>query len=214
MRLLRFLLWFCKDTWRRFRAEDRIRSRFAGRLTTAPGVRVFSPHRLVVAEGVHLDHGAYLHCGDAAWCRDMGGIRIGAGSYVGPHCTLFGMGSIEIGNGVLISPGCVITSLQHPHGDTSVPIGEQPRILEKVVIEDDVYLGSNVVVTPGVHIGRGAVVGAGAVVTRDIEPFAIALGVPARVVDSRKSGTFGVGQKQSADQHDHARTASTSSEAR
>ena len=148
MKLLRFLRWLVEDTWRRFREQDALRSHFAVGLTTAPGVRVFSPHRLTVDGEVHLDQGAYLHCGDADWCRGAGGIRIGGGSYVGPHCTLFGMGSVEIGKGVLISPGCVITSLRHPVHDTSVPISEQPRILQKVVIEDDVYLGSNVVVTP------------------------------------------------------------------
>ncbi len=190
MKLLRFLRWLVEDTWRRFREQDALRSHFAVGLTTAPGVRVFSPHRLTVDGEVHLDQGAYLHCGDADWCRGAGGIRIGGGSYVGPHCTLFGMGSVEIGKGVLISPGCVITSLRHPVHDTTVPISEQPRILQKVVIEDDVYLGSNVVVTPGVRIGQGAVVGAGAVVTRDIEAYAVALGVPARFSRSRQDGAL------------------------
>jgi galactoside O-acetyltransferase len=51
-----------------------------------------------------------------------------------------------------------------------------------VEVDDDVWLGAGAVVLPGVHIGRGAVVGAGAVVTRDVPPFSIVAGVPARVV--------------------------------
>ena len=54
-----------------------------------------------------------------------------------------------------------------------------------VIIEDDVWLGTNAAVLPGVTVGRGAVVGAGAIVTRDVEPYGIALGVPARVVRKR-----------------------------
>ena len=51
-----------------------------------------------------------------------------------------------------------------------------------IVLEDNVWLGGNVVILPGVRIGEGAVIGAGAVVTRDIAPFSIAVGNPARVI--------------------------------
>jgi len=105
---------------------------------------------------------------------------------VGPQCVIFGMGEVEIGEYVMISPNVVITSVQHPHRDTSKPMYHQKRIYGKVVIEDDVYIGSSVVVTPGVTIGEGAVIGAGGVVTKDIEPYGIAIGIPARIVDSRK----------------------------
>ena len=62
---------------------------------------------------------------------------------------------------------------------------EQPRVYGSIEIGDDVYIGSNAVITPGVRIGRGAVIGAGAVVTRDVEPFSLAMGVPAREVSRR-----------------------------
>src|SRR4051794_2788104 len=61
----------------------------------------------------------------------------------------------------------------------------QRELNRPVVIEDDVWLGTNAIVLPGVTVRRGAVVGAGAVVTRDVPPYAIALGVPARVVRKR-----------------------------
>jgi acetyltransferase-like isoleucine patch superfamily enzyme len=65
-------------------------------------------------------------------------------------------------------------------------IAEQGITARGIVIEDDVWLGGGAVVLDGVRIGRGAVVGAGAVVTQDIPPYAIAVGVPARVVGSRR----------------------------
>ena len=144
MRFVRFLLWFVRDTMHRFAAYDRI----AGKVTVGENVRVFAPDRLESAPGVYLDTGAYLHCGDASWCRGQGSIRIGEGSYIGPHCILFGMGEIDIGKKVMIAPNAVISTVQHPYTDTSVPMFDQPRVYGRIVIEDDVYIASNVVVTP------------------------------------------------------------------
>ncbi len=56
------------------------------------------------------------------------------------------------------------------------------RFSEPIVIEDKVWIGSNVVVLPGVRIGRGSVIGAGSVVSRDIPPMVVALGAPCRVL--------------------------------
>ena len=58
-----------------------------------------------------------------------------------------------------------------------------------VIIGDDVWIGDRVMILPGVEIGRGAVLAAGAVVTRDVPPYAVAAGVPARVIRDRRSGT-------------------------
>lgn len=56
-----------------------------------------------------------------------------------------------------------------------------------VIIEDDVWIGQNAVILPGIKIGKGAVIGAGAIVTKDIEPYSIAVGVPAKVIKKRFS---------------------------
>ena len=57
--------------------------------------------------------------------------------------------------------------------------------IEPVIIEDDVWLGRNVVIMPGVHIAKGAIVGAGAVVTKDVPAYAVVGGVPAKIIQSR-----------------------------
>jgi acetyltransferase-like isoleucine patch superfamily enzyme len=92
---------------------------------------------------------------------------------------LFGAGDIEIGNDVLISPNVTITSHQHTYEDASVPMRMQPAEFKKVVIEDNVWIGSNAVILPGVKVGCGAIIGAGAVVTKDVESFGIVAGIPA-----------------------------------
>jgi len=69
--------------------------------------------------------------------------------------------------------------------ERGTPVMDQPKQEGDIVLGDDVWLGANVVVTAGVSIGEGAVVGAGAVVTRDLPPYSIAGGVPARVIGER-----------------------------
>lgn len=87
---------------------------------------------------------------------------------------------IRIGNGVMIAPNVTLTTTGHPvHPDRRVDFA---RFSEPIVIEDKVWIGSNVVVLPGVRIGYGSVIGAGSVVSSDIPPMVVAVGVPCRVL--------------------------------
>ena len=79
----------------------------------------------------------------------------------------------------------VIIPYNHLFEDPSVQIFKQGSSQQGVFIEDDVWIGAHVTVTDGVRIGKGSVIGAGAVVTRDIPPYSVAVGVPARVIKSR-----------------------------
>jgi acetyltransferase-like isoleucine patch superfamily enzyme len=91
---------------------------------------------------------------------------------------IFGAGGVHIGARTLISASCNIASITH-----SEQIATRGRGIElPVVIEEDCWLGAGAIVLPGVRIGRGSIIGAGAVVTKDIPPLSLAVGVPARVV--------------------------------
>ena len=91
---------------------------------------------------------------------------------------IFGAGGVHIGARTRISTGCSIASITH-----SEQIATRDRgIVAPVAIEEDCWLGTGAIVLPGVRIGRGSIVGAGAVVTKDIPPLSLAVGVPARVV--------------------------------
>lgn len=93
----------------------------------------------------------------------------------------------KIGNNVLIAPNVAILSVSHNHEVTQVPIVDQGDTLPNPpTIEDNVWLGRNVVVMPGIHIGEGAIVGAGAVVTKDVAAYSVVGGVPAKFIKSRK----------------------------
>ena len=94
-------------------------------------------------------------------------------------------GEIIIGDNVSMGPYCVLRAANHVFTNPNIPIREQGHEPGKIILEDDVWLGANVIVLPNVKIGRGSVIGAGAVVTKEIEPYSIAVGVPAKKIRRR-----------------------------
>jgi acetyltransferase-like isoleucine patch superfamily enzyme len=105
--------------------------------------------------------------------------------FIGPQVVIYGHGGVEIGDDTLISMHCCILSSNHTVPAAAKKIRDQPDLLLPTKIGRDVWLGAGVKVLGGVTIGDGCVVGAGAVVTRDLPPYSIAMGVPARVTGRR-----------------------------
>lgn len=120
-------------------------------------------------------------------CHLLSPERISIGNYVciNHGTTLGGHGSLTIGNYVNVGPNVSLLTANHRFDAFDRPMAQQGVVPAPVVVEDDVWLGANVVVLPGNRIGRGAIVGANAVVTHDVEPFAIVGGVPARLIRYR-----------------------------
>lgn len=118
--------------------------------------------------------------------RESGvGLMVGDRSNIGAACYIGCSGGIRIGCDVLMSPNVQVYSENHRYADPGRPMKLQGIERRPVVIEDDVWLASGVIVLGGVTIGRGAVVAAGAVVAENVPPGAIVAGVPARVVGHR-----------------------------
>jgi acetyltransferase-like isoleucine patch superfamily enzyme len=110
-------------------------------------------------------------------------IQIGNNCIINPDCILDGrVGQIIIRDNVDIGRGTWIFTLEHdPHSDYHVTKSGD------VVIEDNVWIASRVIILPGVTIGRGAVIACGAVVTKNVPPMSIAAGIPAKVIGNRDS---------------------------
>jgi len=94
-------------------------------------------------------------------------------------------GTIRIGDDVMFGPNVVLRASNHNFRDRNLRINEQGHSGGTIVIEDDVWIASNCVILTNVTVGAHAVVAAGAVVTKDVPPYAIVGGVPARIIGQR-----------------------------
>ena len=110
----------------------------------------------------------------------VGEITIGDYSDINSCCTL--VGPISIGNYCNISSGCKISALTHDYENIDLPTKKQGYSINPVIIEDEVWVYPNVCVNPGVRIGKHSIIGTGSVVTKDIPPYSVAVGNPARII--------------------------------
>jgi len=145
-----------------------------------PGVLVFHPQNVSIGDGVYVGHRAILKG------YHQNELVVGAGTWIGQNVFVHAAGGVRIGRNVGIGPGVTILSSQHEEPARDVPVLHAPVRFAPVVVEDDGDLGVGAIVLPGVTVGRGAIVGAGAVVTRDVEPYAVVAGNPARVLRLRR----------------------------
>ncbi len=154
-------------------------ARIAGKCLLAERVRVDRPWQVGIGKRVQLEADVWLKLVSA-----QATIEIGDYVFMGRGTEIDASLAVAIGSHVLIAPGVFITD--HGHNiDAGPRIDAQGCHAAPVIIEDEVWLGTHCVVLPGVRIGRGAVVGAGAVVTKDVLPYAVVAGVPARLLRMR-----------------------------
>lgn len=118
----------------------------------------------------------YTNCGK--------NLSFGKRVFVNMGCHFQDQGGISIGSGAIIGNDVVFTTLNHDLD----PAKRSTAYPAPIVVEEDVWIGSSVTVLPGVTIGRGAVVGAGSVVTKDVAPYTIVAGVPAKYVRTIRPG--------------------------
>jgi acetyltransferase-like isoleucine patch superfamily enzyme len=140
---------------------------------------VFHPENIELGANVYVGHHAILK----GYYKNV--MRIGDETWIGQQAFIHSAGGIDIGARVGIGPGVRIITSMHTEAGRDIPILSSPVELAPVVIEDDCDLGVGAVILPGVRIGRGAQIGAGAVVTADIPPYSLAVGVPAKVTRER-----------------------------
>ena len=147
-----------------FKVSKKIRGFFGGGILKYHG------------KNINIEHGAEFN----------GQCTCGDNSSVGVHCKLFG--PVEIGNNVMMGPECIFYTINHKHDRTDIPMIAQGMTKpKKVIVEDDVWIGSRCIVLPGVVIGKGSIIGAGTVVTKSVPPNSIVCGNPGKIVRHRKN---------------------------
>lgn len=117
------------------------------------------------------------------------GLKVGNNSNIGPYCYVGCSGYIEIGNNVMISPRVSIYAENHTFSEADIVMKEQGVERSAVIIEDDCWIAANSIILSGVRIGHGSIVAAGSVVSKDVPPYSVVAGVPAKVIRSRKNET-------------------------
>jgi len=187
-----------------------LRSRLYPRLCQKVGLRtVFGKHvmlrcpcRISLGSHVNLDDGVVLDAkGDKSTiqignriligrntifsCHDAS-IRLGDFLSIGPGCVIASRSRIEIGSYVQIGAGTQLMAGSHTYDDPEKPSILQTRVSKGIVVEDNVWLGNACMILDGVTIGRNSIVGAGSVVSKDVPPYSMVLGNPARVIGKRE----------------------------
>jgi acetyltransferase-like isoleucine patch superfamily enzyme len=134
----------------------------------------------VFADVLRIGEGSYI----AGYAYVTGDVTAGADCTVNPYATV--RGRVVLGDGVRIGAHSSLLGFNHGFAPDR-PVHRQPHTSKGITVGDDVWIGSNVVVLDGVTIGDHCVIGAGAVVTKDLPPWTIAAGNPARPLRDRRS---------------------------
>jgi acetyltransferase-like isoleucine patch superfamily enzyme len=181
----------------------RVLGRVGRNVVFGVNVTIRHPHKIVIGDNVVIDDGC---CLDAKG-TDNRGIAIGNGVFVGRNtilsckngdividdranigfnCEVFSASQVRVGKSVLMAAYTYLVGGDHLYDRIDIPVLEQGRTARGIEVDDNVWLGTHVVVADGSRVGRDAIVGAGAVVVGDIPEFAIAAGIPAKVMKDRR----------------------------
>ncbi|MBD3169716.1 MAG: N-acetyltransferase [candidate division Zixibacteria bacterium] len=162
-------------------------------LSIEPGVKFKHPETFEFGDGVFVGTNVFLQG------RFDGEFKVGDRTWLGPN-SYYDCRALEIGSYVGIGPGVKFLGSEHTGTPVEKPTVTTDLVIRKTKIADNVDIGTGAVILPGIKIGEGAIIGAGAVVNRDIPEYAVAAGVPARIIKSRinkskQERCFGQGEK-------------------
>ena len=160
------------------------------------------PRRVSIGEKVMIDDGVVLDAKGTSSSIEIGDriligrnsvlscsdstIRMGNLISIGAFCTISSRSLIDIGSYVQIGTGTQLMAGSHTYDNPDTPTILQERVSKGIKVEDSVWLGNASIILDGVAIGRNSIIGAGSVVTKDVPPYSMVLGNPARVIQKRK----------------------------
>jgi acetyltransferase-like isoleucine patch superfamily enzyme len=148
------------------------------------GVTILNPQCITIGNNVGIgNYASFLPCIYYADIKYDPKIIIGDNVWIGIRNSFATINKVQIGNNVLFAGFVHITDHSHGYENIDKPINGQPLIYKgPVIIEDDCWLGFSSEILSGVHIGRHSIVAARAVVTKDVPPYSIVAGNPAKIV--------------------------------
>lgn len=171
-----------------------------GSFSMGANVYIDNPENVIFESGVNIDPNVQFLTGNngriklgekstvktGVIIRCFGGqIEIGKDCSLNPYCIIYGNAGVKIGNDVRMAANSQIYASSHIYDDINMPIRTQGISKKGVVINDNVWLGANVIILDGVTIGSGTIVAAGSVVTKSMPENVIIGGVPAKIIKER-----------------------------
>jgi acetyltransferase-like isoleucine patch superfamily enzyme len=143
---------------------------------------------LSIGKNSVIEIGDNVELGDYAriYVNENARLTIGDNSSLGMFNFVSAGKSIEIGKNVMFGQFVVAIDSRHVYGEPGKPMAELDVEYGPIKMQDDIWIGAHAVILEDVGVGRGAVIGAGAVVTRDVEAYAVMAGVPAKKIKSRR----------------------------
>ncbi|MFH1054849.1 MAG: acyltransferase [Candidatus Altiarchaeota archaeon] len=143
------------------------------------GVLVFHPENIELGSNIYVGHYSILK----GYYKNL--MLIGDDTWIGQGCFLHSAGGIKIGKAVGLGPAVKILTSVHTEEGRKRPITSSTLEFGEVVIGDGCDIGMGAIILPGKTIGEGSIVGAGSVVTKDVEPYSVVAGNPARLLKMR-----------------------------
>ena len=147
----------------------------------------YTVNHVIGKSQVKIGKGSKIH--STVILRQANRISIGKGCLINHNNVLQAgkdIGTITIGDYVHTGANVMFIAFNHAFDDIEIPTIQQDYYDADIIVEDDVWIGGGAVILAGVRIGKGSIIAAGAVVNKDIPPYSIAGGVPARVLKNRK----------------------------
>jgi len=147
-------------------------------------INALSKHGIIIGNNVSILKNTIIEC--TGVIRNLGeGIIIGDNVGIAQNCFIQVRGEICIGNNVIFGPNVSIFSENHIYSDLNLPISVQGETRKGVKIQDGVWIGTRAVILDGVTVGQNSIIAAGAIVNKDVPPYSIVGGVPAKVIKYR-----------------------------
>lgn len=146
-------------------------------------IEITVPEKVEIGSGCFLENNVRLRPG-GPWMQSS--ITVGDNTFIG-YATQINVGSsFTLGSHCMVAPGCIFSDAHHRNERLDIPMRSQDCEYSSIIVEDDVWLGAGVIVLRGVRIGHGAIIAAGSVVNKNIPPFEVWAGAPAKRIKSRE----------------------------
>jgi len=145
------------------------------------GVTILGFRNISLGDNISIMKNSYIYAHDGGELTIGDNFTLNTNSQLGAS-----FGKIIIGSDCAIAPNCILRASNHRFDNPDIPFRKQGHTYGEIILEDDIWIASNSVITADTVIGRSSIIGAGSVVTKDIEPYSIVGGVPAKLIRKRK----------------------------